>query len=557
MVEGDGAPVVVLSKDLNEVGRRLGAIVSRLDLFFLNGELVFFDEGEQRVMTGRVFRTWINEYVLLASRYNKETGEAEGRVTLDQTDAATILECANFRRGVRRIREVNEVRLPVLRKVQDSNSKVQGTALQQDAAATRGEGTALRQDAAATHRLELLPWGYDEETQVFTVRGPRGVEFSEGMAVEAARGWLERLFAHFPFADGRSKAVMVGAMLALFVKHLPGGRGLRPGFLFLANKAGSGKSLLAKAMQYPVLGRAPSMKMKRGEELDKEMEAFQRSAVPVIFLDNIYGGIQSATLDQMLTSEESSGRAMGGHGTFTARNVALLIGTGNGLELNDDAARRFLVVDLFEKGDPGDRKVPREERLSGELMGQEWWRVRYLEVMWALVRHWVEAGRPKGGVLLGSFEEYSELLGGIVVAAGYEEPFQRAVIPDAISPERAEFGELLDLVVGVMVSEEVRERDFTLEELARLARSAGIFTDKVGTAEEGRRLVVKNEGLKKDEARFAVDEGLLTPAQRSAFGKKVAGLVGTEPRSKGGVRVEFGRRSQSRKATFTVKWLEG
>jgi hypothetical protein len=541
VVDGDGAPVVTIAKDLNQTAKLLGQVVGRLDLFFLNGDMVFFDHsGEMRVMTGRVFRTWINEFVVMAERYDRQTGQAV-RTTLDQTDAATIIESENFRRGVRRIRWVNQVRLPVLRKRPAGSGEL------------LDDGWKRVGDQEV--RLELLPWGYDEQYEVFTVKGEYSVDYEGGMDVAAARGWLERTFRHFPFSDERSRAVMMAAMLALYVKHLPGGSGLRPGFLWLANKAESGKSLLAKAAQYPVLGRAPAVKMKRGEELDKEMEAFSRSAVPAIFLDNVYGGIQSATLDQMLTSEEGAGRAMGGHGTFIARFLALLLVTGNKLELNDDAARRFLVVDLFEKGNPLERGVSAEERLSDTKMKGKLWRARMLEVLHALVMNWVERGMPKAKVLLGSFEEYAELLGGIVAAAGYEEPFQRAVIPDAISPERAEFAELLSLVVAAM--EEKQEMDFTLEELCRLARSAAIFTDKVGTEDEGRRLTVKQDGLRGELAAHAMDNGYMTPSQRSSWGKRMQAEVGTEPRSKCGRRVEFGKRLQSRKATYTVKLLDG
>jgi hypothetical protein len=177
-----------------------------------------------------------------------------------------------------------------------------------------------------------------------------------------------------------------------------------------------------------------------------ELEAFCRAAVPYIFLDNIYGGIQSASIDQLLTSEESTGRAMGGHGIFTAKNSALLLATGNQIDLNDDALRRFLLVDLFEKGNPEERVV--EVPLDDARMRSEPWRVGMLEALWALVKHWHEEGMRPGSVTLASFEAYSHLLGGIVEAAGYAPPFAKAALPDAKSPGRAEFEELLSMVLA-------------------------------------------------------------------------------------------------------------
>ena len=50
--------------------------------------------------------------------------------------------------------------------------------------------------------------------------------------------------------------------------------------------------------------------------------------------------------------------------------------------------------------------------------------------------------------------------------------------------------------------------------------------------------------------------GYLTPAQRSSWGKRMGKEVGGEPRSASGKAVEFGKRKQARKATFTVIRLD-
>lgn len=516
LAEDDGAPVVRLSADLNQTALLLGQVATRLDLYKMNGEIVYFDEDHQmKPMTGRRLRTWINDHVVIASKFDKESGRPIAG-TLTHDEAATILDCGNFRRGVRPLLAVNQVRLPVVR--------------------SSGE-------------IELLPWGYDDEFQVYTI--PGGIEYEADTSLEVAVRRLDEVDEGFPFSDRRSRSVQRAADLALFCKHLPGGQSLRPGFLWLGNKPGSGKSVLAKKGLYPVLGKVASAKMKKGEELDKELEAFARARVPYIFLDNVYGGIASASIDQMLTSTSSAGRAMGGHEIFEADNTALLVVTGNRLELNEDAARRFLVVDLFEPGEPDERKVT--NRLDDDLMRTVEWRRRMLGSLWAVVKAWHAAGMPKGKVKLPTYEAYSELLGGIVVAAGYEEPFQKAIIPDAISPEKSEFAELVDLVLRDMG--EAREKDFTVEELCCLARSAGLFQGKIGTKEEGKKMTIKEDGLKGEERTFAEDQGYMTPSQRSAWGKLVAKEAGGNPKGKSGVAVEFGKRAQARKATFTVRRL--
>jgi len=555
LVEGDGAPLVRISPDLNETAKLLGQIATRLDIFKLSGELVFFDDGLMRVMTGRIFRTWINDHVVMATKFAADGSAVRG--TLEVTDAATILDSPNFRRGVRELRGVEHVRLPVLRRMPNAearmtNEQPKAPDRRSGSGDPRSQGKAPNGDGAVgascpTFVLDVLPWGYDAETCVYTV--DPGWDYDRDVAWEAGKVGLDRIDAEFPFSDERSRSVQRAGELALFCKHLPDGLSLRPGFLWLGNKAGSGKSILAKKALYPVLGKAIPAKLKRGEELDKEMEAFLRARRPYVFLDNVYGGIASSTLDQMLTSKGSAGRAMGGHEVFEADNTALLLVSGNGLELNPDAARRFSVVDLFEKGDPNDRRP--KERLDDDVMLTVEWRRKMLGYLFSLVARWVEVGMPRGKVVIPSFERFCELMGGIVTCAGYEEPFQPAVIPDAISPEKEDFSELLDLVLGEMGSE--IEREFTLDDLARLARSAGLYTEQVGTLAEGKRLTVKLDGLKGELASIAEDCGYLEPKHRSAFGKKMAKHVGQEPRAKCGRTVEFGKRTQGRKATFTIR----
>jgi hypothetical protein len=517
VVDGDGAPVVKLDPDVNATATRLGEIITRLDLFEMNGELVYFNhEGRRAEMTARVFRTWINDYVIMACGFQKDSGlPIPGALTIQ--DSGTVLDCINFRRGVRKLVAINHERLPV-----------------------------VREDGA----LNLLPWGYDIGEQSYTV--PGGLVYDLDVSLESARVGLDRVDGEFPFTDERSRAVQRAAYLAMFCKHLPGGDGLRPGFLWLGNKPGVGKSVIAKGALYPVLGSAASAKMKKNEDLDKELEAFVRAGVPYIFLDNVYGSLASASLDQLLTSKRSTGRAMGGHGIFEADNKALVLVTGNRLELNEDAARRFLVIDLFEKGDPEEREVT--NLLDDDLMGGDEWRSLMLGYCYAMVRNWHEAGMPQAKVVLPTYERFSRMLGGIVVAAGFDEPFQRAIIPDAISPERAEFAELVGLVLKEM--EGKQEMDFTLEDLARMARSLEIYGKEVGSQSEGKKLTIREDQVDKEARWSAEDRGYMTPSHRSAFGKKISKVIGGEPRAADGRRVEFGRREQSRKATFTVRVLE-
>lgn len=514
-----GAVPVRIDHDLVVTARHLGQICGQRDIFLHNSELVFFDwTGERKQMTPGIFRTWLRDSANCLIYEKRDKDDRPIPTTLTKDASTTILESQPFLQRIRPLNGMNPVPLPVER---------------------------------PGRKLDLLPAGYDEQTGIFTVE--TGLVIDKTMDIAAAKANFRRMFGGFPLTDERSWSVLLAAFIALFIRHLPGGSSLRPGILALANKAGTGKSVICKACQYPVLGRAPTVKMKQGEQLDKEIEAMMIAGKPALFFDNVYGGLFSATIDALLTSEEQEGRAMGGHGTFRAKNSALLIVSGNNLQANEDAIRRFLVIDLFDAGDPKDRKVPRESLLNDEVMKQKKWKEHALSIQYAFVRHWYECGMPEGSITYQTFENYSWLSGGIVESAGYGNPFIPPDIPDALNPDQAEFVELMEEVLLEMGTE--TERDFTLQELCMMARRRGVYEPKVGTRADGRKLAIREEKMDRDEAKFAQDQGHMTEAQRSGFGKKIKRQIGNTPRIRG-VRLEFGNRKQSRKTTYTVKRLD-
>lgn len=512
----DALPVVKVSLDLNRTAREFGEVCAKLDLFRLNGELVYFDhDGAQAGMEPKVFRSWINEKVIVCRRWDKESGEAVPDC-LSRDEAGVILAAGSFQRAVRQVERINRVRLPVVR-----------------------DG-----------KLRLLPWGYDEGERVYTV--PGGLDYDQEVPVEVAKGWFQRYFGSFPYYDDRSKSVQLAALLAPYVRHLIPAGALRKGFLWKANKSDSGKSIAAKSCLYPVMGRAAAAKMKKGEELDKEIEAFLRSAASYIFLDNVYGGVQSATLDQLVTSKTLTFRGMGGHGVVTVSFDGLLFVTGNNLEGNEDAARRFLLVDLFAEGDPAERVV--ESPLDDDLMESDEWRGEALGCLWALVRHWDAASRPAGTTVDRTFAAFTRVLGGIVEAAGYVDPIVPPRAEEAMTPDQSDFIELLRRLVVEMGEDQEAERVWTLEDLARLARGADIFVGMVGNAEQGKKLTIKEDGLKGEERQYARDEGYLTPSMRGKWNAFLKKQVGDQFRV-GERSVQFGSRDQRRKTAYTISLL--
>ena len=515
IVGEDDMPRVENDGSLLNLSRRFGELAPRLDLFEINDELIYYDHRrERKPMSGRVFRGWVENFVFVVGGYDRKSG-APLPGSLGLSDATDLLVQPAFRRGVRRIEAEENVRLPVIRK---------------------------------SGALELLPDGFDEETGVYTV--PGGLQYPTDWDVAQGKEWFRKWFGGMPFADERSEAVLVAALLVLFVRHLPGGSALRPGFLFEANMAGSGKSICGKAACSIVLGFAPVGKRKQREEMDKEIEAHVRSKSPVIFLDNMKGSIRSATLDQLITSKVLTFRAMGGQSIVTLRNDAPVIVTGNDLEKDEDAFRRFLQCLLFETGDPNKRKV--SHLLDDDVLANEDWRREALAALWSFVRHWDAKGRPKGETTLGSFEQFSRLMGGIVTACGFADPMERPVDFDGVSPEVADFRALVAGLYAEMKEKGETRGLFGYEDCARVARTLDIFGDMVGDAEHGKRTTIRQDKLSGDERGYAVDHGYLSQQELQMWSAFLKGKIGQEPMVDG-VKLRFGDRvKEKRKTKFTV-----
>ena len=520
VVDGE-APLVSNDGKISNMARRFAELIPRYDLYEINDALYYYDhERQRRVMTGQIFRGWIEEQgVMVHGTFDIRTGAPQAR-SLTKSDASDILVQPVFRRAVRKITHEYEVQLPVVR--------------------TSGE-------------LERLPWGYDEETQSYTV--PGGIEYDEAWDVSQGKAWFESWFGAMPYADDRSKAVMVAGLLMMYVRHLPGGAGLKPGVIWEANMQGSGKSLCGKAACAIVLGKAPVSKTATREEMAKFVEGCVESKVPVIFLDNIKGKMNSATLDQLITSRWQTFRRMGGQEIVTLPFDAPIFVTGNDLEKDEDAWRRYLQCYLFEAGNPQDRDI--EKLLDDDVLESEAWRSDALSSLWSFVRTWHELGMPKGEKKLASFESWSWLMGGIVTACGYSDPLKKPVEDDGMSPEQADFLTMVRGIYADMLERGETTSTLTFSDMAAVARREEVFADIIGTEAEGKRAVIKEDGLTGDEKHHAQDRGILDKKQEYHWGVLIKKKVGQEPMF-AGVKLQFGDRgTERRKRAFTLEILSG
>jgi phage/plasmid primase-like uncharacterized protein len=228
------------------------------------------------------------------------------------------------------------------------------------------------------------------------------------------------LLGDFPFTSEAEKAHAVGLLLLPFVRNLIVGQ--TPLHLIEKPSPGTGASLLTDVLSYVATGHAaPVMTEARDEEeWRKRITAKLRSGPSVILIDNISRRLDSAALSAAIMAVVWTDRILGHSEDVRIPVRCAWIATGNNPTVSSEIARRSIRIRLDAKRDrPWDRdaKKFRHPDLRGwvdEHRGQLVWSAL------TLVRAWIAAGSPspKASPVLGGFEDWSRVIGGILEFSG-------------------------------------------------------------------------------------------------------------------------------------------
>ena len=484
------APQVDISKTISHVARTLGQVLHRVNLYRQGEFLVSVDDltGETKVMKAERFCSWVEDFVVIV----KPRDEGMKATSLSADLAAKIMASDQFRAGLRDLKAVHTVRLPVW----DEYGK----------------------------SVRLLEAGYDDRTQVFTVDS---LPYPLDMAPKAAVDFILDVFKGYPFSDEgrlinkRSAAVQLAAMVGNFVRLLFDEGTQKPVIVYNGNQPGTGKSTLARMALSAVFGVPEDKGLPKSEdELRKELDAFAMARRPYLFLDDVGGHLRSHLLNRFITSPMHTGRKMGTGDLFTVPNVTQVFITGNGLTLSPDLARRCLIVDLFCAVEARGRKF--ERIITDAWLVRPEVRSQFLAALWTLVSYWQENGCPRSERLLDSFEEWSGIVGGIVVESGFYDPIAPA--PELAMDEQGEAFKRLFCALAADLTHDT-ETTFTVADCREKAEELNLWETLVSGGKD--ELKTFGARLKKYRGRQWVDEH--------------------------GRRFEFGRRETSRGSVYPVR----
>src|SRR5438477_12957466 len=163
--------------------------------------------------------------------------------------------------------------------------------------------------------------------------------------------------------------------------------------MYIANAAAAGKTMLAKSAISRVHGLVKTDgDLKEKGETSKELLTAVIEARPYILFDNCKRHLDSPYLEAFATSVLWSGRILGVSKSFCGANNVTVFVTGNGCTVSPDMRRRSLFVELFMENERAEDRKFRRELDEAALLTM---RADILSALWAFVREWDTADRPK------------------------------------------------------------------------------------------------------------------------------------------------------------------
>lgn len=228
---------------------------------------------------------------------------------------------------------------------------------------------------------------------------------------------LSDLLGDFPFCDDCSRAYALSVALQPFVRIFI--KGPTPLHIIDAKSGpGTGKSLLADVLTGIATGRGASI-IAEGRDEDEWRKRITSKLIgaPIFLLiDNIQRMINSSALAAAITATTWEDRLLGYSKTVALPVECCWLGTGNSVKTSTEIARRIVKIKLDAKVfQPWLRNGFRIEDL------RTWAMTNRGELIWSalvLCQAWINKDMPEGKEVLGMFESWAKVMGGVLDVAG-------------------------------------------------------------------------------------------------------------------------------------------
>jgi putative DNA primase/helicase len=227
---------------------------------------------------------------------------------------------------------------------------------------------------------------------------------------------LGEMLGEFPFTGEAERAHALALLLLPFVRPMIAG----PTPLHLIEKPapGTGATLMVDAMSLVTTGVGASVMVEGRDEDEwrKRLTAKLRTIPTMLLIDNLRRRLDSSSVAAALTAPYWEDRILGKSEMTRFPIRCTWVATGNNPQVSNEVARRLVRIRL----DPHvDQPWMREGFRHPELLS---WvrenRARLVAACLTLGRAWIASGQPRHRKTIGSFEGWSQVIGGILEVAG-------------------------------------------------------------------------------------------------------------------------------------------
>jgi hypothetical protein len=283
------------------------------------------------------------------------------------------------------------------------------------------ETPVMRKDGSV-----LTTPGFDEATGLLYLQSPNAAtwptipELPTAQQVTAAVGQLFEVVHDFPFVADSDKSAWLAAVLTLIGRNLIDGP--TPLFPVRAPTPGTGKGLLVTVASVIGTGRNVAVaSMTADDEMRKWITSLAMEGSPSVLLDNVSGSLGSDTLARATTATNWSDRRLGSNSTVDLPLRTVWFATGNNLNFAKTLGRRVVPIDLDAKmANPENRGAFRQDNLTDYVRSS---RPQLVAAALTILRGFYAAGVPRhGGLRMGSFESWDDVVRSAVIWAGCADP---------------------------------------------------------------------------------------------------------------------------------------
>lgn len=251
--------------------------------------------------------------------------------------------------------------------------------------------------------------------------------------VKQAVELIEELICDFPFAKpskedqpNSDKCHAIALFLLPFCRDMIDGP--TPNHLIEASVPRSGKTLLAHTLLSVSIGENISLitESRDDDEFEKKITTALLENYGAILIDNVNRKLDSGRLAAALTARIWNGRILGRSASAKIPIKCVWVTTANNLNTTEEGAGRMIRIRIEPLSDAPERRSKyKHPKLKQWVIWKREWLIQAAHI---LIQNWIAKGKPEGKAKpLGSFEEWSAVIGGILETAkidGFLENFE-------------------------------------------------------------------------------------------------------------------------------------